>query len=296
MANNLPVLANAALLKAAPGLGDFNAYIRQVTNLIEANGVPVPHLTLLQEPSPSSIRSVKSESCLDENHESIDSVSGSDEYDFNHLSAPTEVNLANWSPPAPIMNAAHQTVSFVHGTIDSDDLDINHQSTTPKLSIQVQQAPQMLPANVQETTRIIEGYKAKQKLAIGQHLFNRERKVKEKIYWKYECFDDGCTSRVHTNEHGQVIKHPGVHNHPAVPGKAEVEQILADMKAQATSTNESINSIITYFSSKVHRDFKDLLPQRHAIANMLHRHRKKAGIDDIETYSNTHNGFIDGEC
>ena len=60
------------------------------------------------------------------------------------------------------------------------------------------------------------------------------------------------------------------------------------MKTRATTTDESIDSIITQFTNKVHRDFMGLLPQCHAISNVLLRHRKKAGIADIGTYSRTH--------
>ena len=64
--------------------------------------------------------------------------------------------------------------------------ELVHQSPRPvrQPHVPIQQHPQMLPVNVQETARIIEGYKASQKLAIGQYLFNKERKVKEKQYWK----------------------------------------------------------------------------------------------------------------
>ena len=62
MANDLsnkyfmvPILPNAAPLKAAPSLGDLNVYIREVTNLLQGNGIPLPDLTLLYESTRSSL-------------------------------------------------------------------------------------------------------------------------------------------------------------------------------------------------------------------------------------------------
>ena len=75
MANNhsykyvvVPVLANAALLKAAPGLGDLDTYIKEVTNLLVANDIPVPNLTLVYEPITPSSSSLN----LDDSHETMD--------------------------------------------------------------------------------------------------------------------------------------------------------------------------------------------------------------------------------
>ena len=74
-----------------------------------------------------------------------------------------------------------------------------HQSPSPvhHLHVPIQQRPQMLPDNVQEPARIIEGYKVKQKLATGQYLFNRERQCNEKVYWKCEYYEiHKCSSRL----------------------------------------------------------------------------------------------------
>ena len=62
MANDLsnkyfmvPILPNAAPLKAAPSIGDLNVYIREVVNLLQGNGIPLPDLTILYKSRRSAL-------------------------------------------------------------------------------------------------------------------------------------------------------------------------------------------------------------------------------------------------
>ena len=68
----VPVLANAALLKAAPGIGDLHAYIKEVTDMLEANDIPVPNFVQESTLLSSSIKSMKNEQCLDNSHGTLD--------------------------------------------------------------------------------------------------------------------------------------------------------------------------------------------------------------------------------
>ena len=67
------VLANTALLKAAPGIGDLKSYIKEVTDMLEANEIPVSNFKLAYEskPSSSSITLMKTEKCLDDGDETL---------------------------------------------------------------------------------------------------------------------------------------------------------------------------------------------------------------------------------
>lgn len=68
--------------------------------------------------------------------------------------------------------------------------------------------------------------RGKQKLIEGRHVFNRDKEVKGKLYWK--CEDRDFAARIH-----RVTAETR-------SGKAKVEYLLSEMKVRVTSTAEPI--------------------------------------------------------
>ncbi|CAL4086436.1 unnamed protein product [Meganyctiphanes norvegica] len=127
------------------------------------------------------------------------------------------------------------------------------------------------PIRAPESCHIISSYKATLKLKVGQHLFLKEREVRGKFYWR--CEDPTCGARVHTIS-GEIVKHNPVHTHPAVPGKAEVEEILGAMKEHANTTKEPINNIVSTVYAQLKPDWVHLLPPVDSMKRVLRRVRQ----------------------
>ena len=144
-----------------------------------------------------------------------------------------------------------------------------------------------------QSAHIIMSYKAKQKLAIGDFLYVRDKTFPNRIYWKCEnvfASSTCCKSRLHTDLDINVIKVPTPHNHPSVPGKAEVEELLAKGKEKAITSSEKIDVIIEVVWNEVLDDWICYLPQRRAYAKVLRDHRNKAGVKDLEPFRFTKSG------
>ncbi|CAL4135963.1 unnamed protein product, partial [Meganyctiphanes norvegica] len=131
----------------------------------------------------------------------------------------------------------------------------------------------------QNSVLSISCYRAKTKMKDGQHLFTLDKECNGKIYWK--CDDIPCRSRIHT-VNGEIVKRINpIHTHPSVPGKAEVEEILASMKERASNTAEPISQIVNTFYPKVDVGWTHLLPAVKSIKRTLQRARKKTTVSDF---------------
>jgi len=98
------------------------------------------------------------------------------------------------------------------------------------------------------------------KLRVGQHLFTKERDHQDKVMWR--CENRTCGARVHT-VNGEIVKWQNpIHRHPAVPGKAEVEGILAAMKERAAATAEPISHIVNTFYARVEVGWAHLIQRQ----------------------------------
>jgi len=106
----------------------------------------------------------------------------------------------------------------------------------------------------------------------------------------WRCEDRTCGARVHT-VNGEIVKWQNpIHRHPAVPGKAEVEGILAAMKERAAATAEPIAHIVNTFYARVEVGWAHLIPTVDAIKRTLRRVRQKAGVSDLQPFRTTLSG------
>jgi len=100
--------------------------------------------------------------------------------------------------------------------------------------------------------------------------------------------DRTCGARVHT-VNGEIVKWQNpIHRHPAVPGKAEVEGILAAMKERAAATAEPIAHIVNTFYARVEVGSSNTTAD--AIKRTLRRVRQKAGVSDLQPFWTTLSG------
>ena len=112
----------------------------------------------------------------------------------------------------------------------------------------------------EEPSKIIPGYKAKTKLAIGPHLFNRNSKAKA-IKTNWTCEDGKCDYKVCTIN-GEIVKYINpVHTLTCYqPGKVEVEEFLGILKGQVVCCSSVGNMMETSYAQAQGQYWSYLLP------------------------------------
>lgn len=147
-------------------------------------------------------------------------------------------------------------------------------SSYEELSDDLPPPPPASPSNT--PYRVIAAFRGNVRLVVGPHLFIINKQRKERAYWR--CMNKDCCSRLCT-VNGSIIKRhsSAAHNHPPVPGQAEVEIMLSKMKERAANTSDPINHIVDDHYAKVEVGWTHLMPSVDAVKRALQRARQRAG-------------------
>ena len=119
----------------------------------------------------------------------------------------------------------------------------------------------------------VKSEKGKPMLLVDGHLFVKDKKIRDKTYWKCHKFSSYCKCRAITvNEDVTISKE---HNHSADPADIEVRKFMEKVKDDAKHTRDSPHYIISTAASNLSEYGAQGLPTVNSIKRSIRKVRAK---------------------